>query len=113
MTVKITMGKYQDKLLHLEEKLETGLNCELVKKDTKDIWVGYEFLTGVEKNRIDIQDVKAKNVSLLRHDMRHFLNNIAAFIENNENDKALAHKRYARCNRKRAWAWYKKHQTDC
>lgn len=32
MTVKITMGKYQDKLLHLEEKLETGLNCELVKK---------------------------------------------------------------------------------
>lgn len=30
-----------------------------------------------------------KNVSLLRHDMRHFLNNIAAFIENNKNDKAL------------------------
>ena len=30
-----------------------------------------------------------KNVSLLRHDMRHFLNNIAAFIENNEDDKAL------------------------
>jgi len=56
---------------------------------------------------------RGKNVSLLRHDMRHFLNNIAAFIENNENDKALAHKRYARCNRKRAWAWYKKHQTDC
>lgn len=39
--------------------------------------------------------------------MRHFLNNIAAFIENNENDNALAHKRYAHCNRKRAWAWYK------
>lgn len=32
MTVKISMGKYQDKLLTLEEKLETGLNCELVKK---------------------------------------------------------------------------------
>lgn len=31
---------------------------------------------------------RGKNVSLLRHDMRHFLNNIAAFIENNENDKA-------------------------
>lgn len=69
VTVKITMGKYQDKLLHLEEKLETGLNCELVKKDTKDIWVGYEFLTGVEKNRIDIQDVKAKNgeLNLMKH----------------------------------------------
>lgn len=44
--------------------------------------------------------------------MRHFLNNIAAFIENNENDNALAHKRYARCNRKRAWTWHKKHPTD-
>ena len=64
VTVKITMGKYQDKLLHLEEKLETGLNCELVKKDTKDIWVRYEFLTGVEKSRIDIQDVKAENGEL-------------------------------------------------
>lgn len=30
-----------------------------------------------------------KNVSLLRHDMRHFLNNIAAFIENGKSDKAL------------------------
>ena len=69
VTVKITMGKYQDKLLHLEEKLETGLNCELVKKDTKDIWVRYEFLTGVEKSRIDIQDVKAENgeLNLMQH----------------------------------------------
>ena len=38
VTVKITMGKYQDKLLHLEEKLETGLNCELVKKDTQYLY---------------------------------------------------------------------------
>ena len=69
VTVKISMGKYQDKLLTLEEKLETGLNCELVKKDTRDIWVKYEFLTGVEKNRIDIQDVKAKNgeLNLMKH----------------------------------------------
>ena len=35
VTVKISMGKYQDKLLTLEEKLETGLNCELVKKRYK------------------------------------------------------------------------------
>ena len=64
VTVKISMGKYQDKLLTLVEKLETGLNCELVKKDTKDIWVRYEFLTGVEKSRIGIQDVKAENGEL-------------------------------------------------
>mgnify|MGYP000292757170 CR=1 FL=1 len=69
VTVKISMGKYQDKLLTLEEKLETGLNCELVKKDTKDIWVRYEFLTGVEKSRIGIQDVKAENgeLNLMQH----------------------------------------------
>ncbi len=30
-----------------------------------------------------------KNVSILRHDMRHFLNNIATLIENDESDKAL------------------------
>ena len=69
VTVKITMGKYQDKLLHLEEKLETGLNCELVKRDIRDIWVRYEFLTEVEKNRIDIEDVKAENgkLNLMKH----------------------------------------------
>lgn len=30
-----------------------------------------------------------RNVALLRHDMRHFLNNITVFIENKEPDKAL------------------------
>ena len=30
-----------------------------------------------------------RNVALLRHDMRHFLNNLASLIDNNENDKAL------------------------
>lgn len=29
--VEITLGKYQDQLLHLENKLETGLYCELVE----------------------------------------------------------------------------------
>lgn len=30
---EITLGKYQDQLLHLEKKLETGLYCELVSKE--------------------------------------------------------------------------------
>ena len=30
-------------------------------------------------------------ISLLRHDMRHFFSNISAFIENGENEKALAY----------------------
>lgn len=32
INVEITMGKYQDQLLQLEKKLETGLFCELVDK---------------------------------------------------------------------------------
>lgn len=31
--VEITLGKYQQQLLHLEKKLETGLYCELVSKE--------------------------------------------------------------------------------
>lgn len=69
VTVKISMGKYQDKLLHLEEKLETGLCCELVKKDMRDVWVRYEFLTNVEKNRITVAEVRAENgkLALMSH----------------------------------------------
>lgn len=33
---EITLGKYQDQLLHLEKKLETGLYCELVSKELHD-----------------------------------------------------------------------------
>ena len=38
---EITLGKYQDKLLHLEKKLETGLYCELVSKELNDSYVEY------------------------------------------------------------------------
>ena len=34
---EITLGKYQDQLLHLEKKLETGLYCELVSKELKEL----------------------------------------------------------------------------
>lgn len=39
----------------------------------------------------EIENMKhnEKNVSLLRHDMRHFLNNIATLIESGESDKVL------------------------
>ena len=42
--VEITLGKYQDQLLHLENKLETGLYCELVEKTLKDSYVEYVLL---------------------------------------------------------------------
>ena len=69
VTVKISMGKYQEALLHLEEKLETGLSCELIEKDVRDIWVRYTFLNDVEKNRLSIDDVTAQDgrMKLMRH----------------------------------------------
>ena len=33
--VQISLGKYQDQLLKLENKLESGLYCELVEKNSK------------------------------------------------------------------------------
>lgn len=69
VTVKISMGKYQEALLHLEEKLETGLSCELIEKDVRGIWVRYTFLSGVEKNRLSIGEVTAQGgtMKLMRH----------------------------------------------
>ena len=34
--VEITLGKYQEQLLNLERKLESGLYCELTDKELKD-----------------------------------------------------------------------------
>src|SRR5690625_4994786 len=39
--VEITLGKYQDQLLNLENKLESGLYCELVSKELHDSYVEY------------------------------------------------------------------------
>ena len=37
--VEITLGKYQEQLLNLEKKLESGLYCELTDKELKDSYV--------------------------------------------------------------------------
>lgn len=44
-----------------------------------------------EQSKKDIKRIRQgeKAVSLLRHDMRHFLNNISVYIEKNESEKAL------------------------
>lgn len=49
---EITLGKYQDQLLHLEKKLETGLYCELVSKELHDSYVEYVLLYDTIANRI-------------------------------------------------------------
>lgn len=67
--VKISMGRYQDQLLHLESKIETGLNCELIASVYIDTWQHYTFLCAVEENRIQIGDIREKGgeIAFMKH----------------------------------------------
>ncbi len=62
--VEITLGKYQDQLLKLEKKLESGLYCELVSKELKDSFVEYTLLYDMIANRISIDEVRVENGQL-------------------------------------------------
>ena len=62
--VEITLGKYQDQLLNLENKLESGLYCELVSKELHDTYVEYVLFYDMIANRISINEVVAQNGSL-------------------------------------------------
>lgn len=61
INVEITMGKYQDQLLQLEKKLETGLFCELVDKELKESYIEYTLLYDTIASRITIDEVVAKD----------------------------------------------------
>lgn len=61
---EITLGKYQDQLLHLEKKLETDVYCELVSKELHDSYVEYVLLYDTIANRITINEVRAENGKL-------------------------------------------------
>ena len=50
--VEITLGKYQDQLLHLEKKLESGLYCELTDKELKDSYVEYKITLGKYQDQL-------------------------------------------------------------
>lgn len=58
---EITLGKYQDQLLRLEDKLESGLYCELIDKTLHDGYIEYTLLYDMIANRITIDEVKAEN----------------------------------------------------
>lgn len=62
--VQISLGKYQDQLLKLEKKLESGLYCELVDKELKDSYVEYTLLYDMIANRISIEEVVAERGAL-------------------------------------------------
>lgn len=59
INVEITMGKYQDQLLQLEKKLETGLYCELIDKELKDSYIEYTLLYDTIASRITIDETVA------------------------------------------------------
>lgn len=62
--VEITLGKYQDHLLHLEKKLESGLYCELIDKELKDSYVEYTLLYDTIANRLPLEDIEAQDGKL-------------------------------------------------
>ena len=61
---EITLGKYQEQLLNLENKLESGLYCELVSKELHGSFVEYILLYDTINSRISIDEVIAENGSL-------------------------------------------------
>lgn len=61
---EITLGKYQDQLLCLEEKLESGLYCELTDKTLHDGYIEYIMLYDMIANRISISEVQAEHGGL-------------------------------------------------
>lgn len=62
--VEITLEKYQDQLLYLEKKLESGLYCELTDKELKDSYMEYTLLYDTDANRITIEEVQAQGGKL-------------------------------------------------
>ena len=61
---EISLGKYQDQLLRLEDKLESGLYCELTDKTLHDGYIEYTLLYDMIANRITIDEVKAEHGGL-------------------------------------------------
>lgn len=64
VSVEIVMSSYQDQLLHLEKKLESGLYCELVDKILHDSFVEYTLLYDTIAKRISIIDVTCEHGSM-------------------------------------------------
>ena len=59
---EITLGKYQDQLLRLEEKLESGLYCELTDKTLHSIYCG---VTRMHLWRFNLHKTNAANEELV------------------------------------------------
>src|SRR5699024_2146069 len=62
--VEITLGKFQEPLLNLETRLESGLYCELVSKELRDSYAQDTRFYDRIANRISIDEVIAQDGSL-------------------------------------------------
>ena len=58
--VEIRMGKYQDQLLQLENRLESGLYCELVEKELKENFVEYVLFYDMIANRLSLHECQVQ-----------------------------------------------------
>ena len=64
VSVEITMGRYQEQLLRLEKKLESGLFCELVDKPIHEGYIEYALLYDTIGSRISIEYVYVRDGSM-------------------------------------------------
>ena len=64
ISVEISLNSYQDQLLNLEKKLESGLYCELIEKELEDSYIVYTLLYDSIGSRITIEEVKAESGKL-------------------------------------------------
>ena len=62
--VEIAMSKYQEQLLKLEKRLESGLFCELVEKELFDGFIQYTLLYDTIANRLTIDECTIEAGSL-------------------------------------------------
>ena len=64
ITVALDMGKYQDQMLDLEKRLESGLYCELIDKEFGDGYLIYTLLYDSIYGRISIDRVTVQSGSM-------------------------------------------------
>lgn len=62
--IEVFLGRYQNQLLNLEEKLESGLYCELIDKVLYDGYMEYVLMFDIVASRITIEEVQAADGSL-------------------------------------------------
>lgn len=65
LMVENTMGRYQSQFLTLQQKVETGILCELMGIEVGERYIRYRFLYQLERCRIRIEQVLCQKGSLL------------------------------------------------